>query len=116
MRPRCHLNRLLALTGCVCLSAGCASTMLFRGETAEEALEKATEADSGTPLIADIAYPWGLDYVKVEAVALVTNLDGTGFEVLGTGLLRTGSLIAVPAPASAGLLGLAGLAAARRRR
>lgn len=78
MRPRCHLNRLLALTGCVCLSAGCASTMLFRGDTAEEALVKATEADSGTPLIADIAYPWGLDYVKVESVALVTNLDGTG--------------------------------------
>lgn len=77
MRPRCHLP-LLTLIGFVCLSAGCASTMLFRGDSSEEALEKATEADGGTPLIADIAYPWGLDYVKVEAVALVTNLDGTG--------------------------------------
>ncbi|QDT68270.1 flagellar basal body P-ring protein [Planctomycetes bacterium MalM25] len=80
MRPRCHQSvpSLLTLLGCVCLSAGCASTMLFRGETAEEALEKATEVDGGTPLIADIAYPWGLDYVKVEAIGLVMNLDGTG--------------------------------------
>ncbi|MEM8756802.1 MAG: hypothetical protein AAGF47_03365 [Planctomycetota bacterium] len=47
---------------------------------------------------------------------LAINLDGSGLEVLGSGLLRTGSLIAIPAPASAALLGLGGLAAARRRR
>lgn len=43
------------------------------------------------------------------------NLDGSGRTVLATDL-RISGLFAVPAPGAAGLLGLAGLAAARRRR
>lgn len=34
--------------------------------------------DDGVPLIADYARPFGLNYVKVEAVAIALGLDGTG--------------------------------------
>ncbi|MEO1584598.1 MAG: hypothetical protein AAFR96_08505 [Planctomycetota bacterium] len=44
------------------------------------------------------------------------NLDGTGRRVLASSLSDVGSLVAIPAPASAALLGLGGLAAIRRRR
>ncbi len=65
----------LMLLGLGCLTVGCASSLFQRAET-EAKLEELTENE--TPLIADYAHPWGLDYVKVEAVALVTGLDGTG--------------------------------------
>ncbi|MEL6496906.1 MAG: hypothetical protein AAF937_04595 [Planctomycetota bacterium] len=44
------------------------------------------------------------------------NTDGTGRTILASGLTNVNSLVAIPAPASAALLGLGGLAAARRRR
>ncbi len=53
--------------------------------------------------------PFTMDIVEI-------NLDGTGAVDLATGLTGVGSLIAIPAPASAALLGLGGLAAVRRRR
>ena len=34
--------------------------------------------ESRVDLIGDMAHPYGLDYVKVEGVSLVTGLDGTG--------------------------------------
>lgn len=77
MKPRfkTSFSGLLTLVGLGALSVGCASSMFQRAET-EAKLEELTENE--TPLIADYAHPWGLDYVKVEAVALVTGLDGTG--------------------------------------
>lgn len=79
MRPRYYhdraLTRLILSVGMTASVAGCASTM-FRGEATEAALEKVV-ADK-TPLVSDVAFPFGLDYEKVEAVALVTGLDGTG--------------------------------------
>ena len=42
----------------------------------KESLEELTE--SGTPLVSKFAHPYGLNYVAVESVALVTGLDGTG--------------------------------------
>lgn len=75
MRPRFHVfTRRLILLSCAVVSAGCASSVFQRDS--EEALEQLTE--SKTPLISDFAHPFGLDYVKVETVALVTGLDGTG--------------------------------------
>ena len=44
------------------------------------------------------------------------NLDGTGRTILASGLDQINSLVAIPAPASAALLGLGGLATVRRRR
>lgn len=77
MRPSCYrvLPRLIALVVVTTSVAGCASS-LFRGEETEVALEKAVE--NKTPLISDVAFPYGLDPEKVEAVALVTGLDSTG--------------------------------------
>ncbi|MEO0531840.1 MAG: flagellar basal body P-ring protein FlgI [Planctomycetota bacterium] len=75
MRPRCNvIPRRLILLGCALVSAGCASSVFQRDS--EEALENL--AKSNTPLISDYAHPYGLNYVKVESVALVTGLDGTG--------------------------------------
>jgi hypothetical protein len=56
-------------------TTGCASS-LFHDRKPEAALEEITE--EGTPLVADYAHPYGLNAVKVEAVALVTGLKGTG--------------------------------------
>ena len=75
MRPRCYRTYHALLVATLVVSAGCA-TSLFRDRKPEAALEAATE--SGTPLVADYAHPYGLNYVKVEAVALVTGLNGTG--------------------------------------
>ncbi|MEO1716994.1 MAG: PEP-CTERM sorting domain-containing protein [Planctomycetota bacterium] len=44
------------------------------------------------------------------------NLDGTGRTILASGIVGLNSLVAIPAPSTAALLGLGGLAAARRRR
>ena len=57
------------------LLSGCASP-LFRGQSPEP--EEVIEVDEGTRLIGDLASPWGTNYVKLESVALVTGLGGTG--------------------------------------
>lgn len=36
------------------------------------------EEEAGTQYVGDISAPWGLAYGKIESVALVTRLDGTG--------------------------------------
>lgn len=61
---------------CLVAAQGCAS-LLVGGKQTEELLEEELE-NGGTPLIAKYAHPYGLNYVKVEAVALVTGLSGTG--------------------------------------
>jgi flagellar basal body P-ring protein FlgI len=52
---------------------------IFRPQSPDAAL---TEADAPTPgstrLVSAVAHPYGLNYVKIENVALVTGLDGTG--------------------------------------
>lgn len=75
MRPSCYLFFRWPMIAALVATAGCA-TSLFRGNKPEAALEKITE--EGTPLVGDYAHPYGLLPVKVEAVALVTGLDGTG--------------------------------------
>lgn len=64
------ITLLLPLTGCAMLTLG-------GSEQAESKLEELTEAND-TALISQVAHPYGLDVVKVEAVALATGLDGTG--------------------------------------
>lgn len=56
--------------------AGCA-TPFFRGQTPE--LDTAAEElESRTEFVGDYARPQGLNWVKLESIALVTNLDNTG--------------------------------------
>src|SRR5437867_10529447 len=55
---------------------GCA-TPLFRGQTPDE--ETAIDQEEKkTDMVGDIARPRGLNPIKLESVALVTNLDNTG--------------------------------------
>src|SRR5262245_290125 len=53
---------------------GCAAP-LFRGQTPEE-----TEVleEKKTEIVGDYARPVGLNWIKLESIALVTNLDNTG--------------------------------------
>ncbi len=51
-----------------------------------------------------------------EQVIIETDLDGSNRTILASGLFNVGSLVAIPAPGTAALLGLGGLAAVRRRR
>jgi flagellar basal body P-ring protein FlgI len=52
---------------------------IFRPQSPDAAL---TEVDAPTPtstrLVSSVAHPYGLNYVRIENVALVTGLDGTG--------------------------------------
>lgn len=58
---------LLALVGC--------AAPALRSQSPEDLAEL---LDSDTTLIGEVARPFGHEYVKVESVALVTGLDGTG--------------------------------------
>ena len=61
----------LGLTSC----CGCASPLL-RGQTPDE--ELALEEEPKLEVVGDYARPWGLNWIKLESVALVTGLDNTG--------------------------------------
>ncbi len=60
------------------MALGCMGP-IFRPQSPDAAL---TEVDSESPgatrLVSAVAHPYGMDFVKVENVALVTGLDGTG--------------------------------------
>jgi len=72
------------------LASGCMTT-LFRQQSPQSS-DEASVADSGVQLVGDITRPYGLGYLKVENVALVTGLNGTGEDP-------------VPSPQRAALLG-----------
>ena len=75
-RPsRFRATRLVATTLLMAGVIGCASSA-FRSDDAATALEEL--AEETTPFISRYAHPLGLNSVKVEAIALVTGLDGTG--------------------------------------
>ena len=59
--------------------AGC-STPFLRGNKDRVGLDSlaAEQDENAVKLVSDYAAPWGLQYKKIEAVALVTNLDHTG--------------------------------------
>lgn len=70
MKP-CRLWSIVAFV----MIVGCAGPAL-RSQSPEDELEAAVE--SSTRLVGDIAKPYGNTYVKIESVALVTGLAGTG--------------------------------------
>lgn len=62
--------------------AGCTSP-LFRGQSPEtdeldELVEISNRENDHVRLVGDLAIPWGLSWLKVEGVGLVTQLKGTG--------------------------------------
>ena len=62
----------------VLLFTGCASP-LFRAQSPEEdAVEQLMDEDSPTKFVGDLASAWGNDWLKIEGIGLVTQLNGTG--------------------------------------
>ena len=60
------------------LAAGCMGP-IFRPQSPDAALSQADDgALDGTQLVSSVAHPYGMSFVKVESVALVTGLAGTG--------------------------------------
>src|SRR5947207_11317820 len=67
-------RRLLLAVG---LSSICGCAMpLFRGQTPD--VETAAAAEKKTQMVGDFVRPMGLGVIKLESIALVTNLDNTG--------------------------------------
>lgn len=70
----------LAALGGFAVLPGCApfagwSGPLMRGQTPDE---DSPDAEKKLELVGEYTRPWGLNYVKLESVALVTNLNNTG--------------------------------------
>jgi flagellar basal body P-ring protein FlgI len=66
----------LAWSGAVaCLVAGC-SGPIFRPQSPESRLDLPPTPD--VTLVSEYTHPYGLDFVKVEAISLATGLPGTG--------------------------------------
>ena len=63
------------LGGALIASIGCMNPIL-RQQSPEARLDLPPTPD--VPLISEYTHPYGLDYVKVEAISLVTGLAGTG--------------------------------------
>lgn len=66
--PLTSLCLLFSLVGC--------TSSLLRPDYDQTALEELTRDDAN--LISKFTHPYGLDYVKVEAISLATGLKGTG--------------------------------------
>lgn len=75
---RLFLAQGLAALGVSSLAiAGCA-TPLFRGQSPEDEAPLPTDDEDRLELVGDFTRPVGLNWHKVEAIALVTKLDNTG--------------------------------------
>ena len=73
----------LAIGGICCFlvaAPGCSTPSLFRGQSpeAKQLSDIVRDDRSGPYTVGDLAVPVGTNYQKVEAVGLVTQLDGTG--------------------------------------
>lgn len=73
------LLKTLVTCACSALALGCMGP-IFRPQSPDAALSDAAPQDlsSQTQLVSAVAHPYGMNYVKVENVALVTGLAGTG--------------------------------------
>jgi flagellar basal body P-ring protein FlgI len=74
LNRRAFLTASLSSLGLGAIS-GCANP-LFRGQSPE--VNVPTEGVKERKMVGDYTRPWGLNWVKVESVALVTGLDSTG--------------------------------------
>ena len=60
-----------------CAAVGCMGPLL-RHQSPDASGDAAEQDETGAQLISSVAHPHGLGYLKVESVALVTGLAGTG--------------------------------------
>ncbi|MEM8946537.1 MAG: flagellar basal body P-ring protein FlgI [Planctomycetota bacterium] len=67
--------RLALASLAICLANGCSSLFVRPASTI---LSAESEPDSSTTLISNVAHPYGLGYIKVEAISMATGLAGTG--------------------------------------
>lgn len=75
-RPTSRLHTVCAVVVACCVSwSGCTGP-IFRPQSPEARLDAPTPPD--VDFISKYARPFGMDYLKVEAVTLVTGLAGTG--------------------------------------
>jgi hypothetical protein len=69
------------LVAIAAVAMGCTAP-LFRAQNSEpdelDALVEWSEDENRVRLVGDLAVPWGLTWLKVDGVALVTKLNGTG--------------------------------------
>jgi flagellar basal body P-ring protein FlgI len=75
-------RRIVLRTAAACalqsMAIGCMGP-IFRPQSPDAALTSVEDERPGaTRLVSTVAHPYGMNYVKVENVALVTGLDGTG--------------------------------------
>jgi hypothetical protein len=84
-RPSCRISRRIFTTSVMnvafaSLTMGCMGP-IFRPQSPDPALSETDikpEPPSQAQLVSAFAHPYGLNYVKIENVALVTGLAGTG--------------------------------------
>jgi len=73
-------RRVALLTGIAATSAtvigGCASPFIRLQSPEAESIE--ADDEDGAKLVGDFASPWGLKWLRVESIAMVNGLDGTG--------------------------------------
>jgi flagellar basal body P-ring protein FlgI len=74
-RTPIRANRAASFGAWACLVLGC-SGPIFRPQSPESRLDLPPTPD--VTLVSEYTHPYGLNYVKVEAVSLVTGLAGTG--------------------------------------
>lgn len=60
--------------------AGCTSSVILpnQAETPPEVTQADLPVDTGTTLLKEVVSPWGMNYLKIESVGLITGLHGTG--------------------------------------
>jgi flagellar basal body P-ring protein FlgI len=72
------LGRAAACCALAALAVGCMGP-IFRPQSPDATLtEVDAESPASTQLVGAVAHPYGMNYVKIENVALVTGLAGTG--------------------------------------
>ena len=71
-------RRLTWLALVVFSANGCSSPLFLAQSPDVGEFEKLVEEESETKFVGDLAAPWGDRWLKIEGVALVTQLNGTG--------------------------------------
>ena len=61
----------------ILVAAGC-TNIIKRSQSPDDQAAAYQEAIEGTRFVGQVARPWGMEYVQVEGIALVTQLNGTG--------------------------------------
>ena len=69
--------------------SGCTSPLFCAESPDTEEVAKAPQPETGVMLVKDYALPWNCQDLKVEGVALVTQLKGTGSDPPPSSLARS---------------------------